>query len=142
MTDLENQEADFKKRYLRRYRKNLALIARLKNKVVSLDARVCSIKSPTISDMPRGGTPITNADLIAEKDELLERIIRLEKKGKDLKSEILNKIDELDDVRYAEVLEAFFIDCKSFEDIAEDNGYSLRHVIHLYSKGIEAISVE
>ena len=141
MADIDIQDVDSKKQYLKRYKKNLALIDRLKNKVIVLDERSKSLKSPGYSDMPRGGTPITYEDLVAEKDEILRRIKRLEVKGKKLKDEILDKIDELEDVRYVEVLESFFIDCKSFEDIAKDNGYTVRHVVKLYSKGVKLIDL-
>ena len=141
MTDQKRQENDVKKNYLKRYKKNQALIDRLKEKVATLDARLCSIKSPGFSDMPRGGTPVTKEDLISEKEELLSRIRRLESKGKKLKTETLDKIDELEDARYAEVLESFFIEGKDFGDIAEESGYTVRHVIRLYSEAINTMSL-
>ena len=141
MTDLV-LETELKKRYLKRYRKNRALINRLKNKVENLDDRIKGLRSPTLSDMPRGGTPITKEDIIAEKDEIIRRIKRLEVKGRVYKSEILDKIDELEDPRYAEVLESYFVDCKSLEIIADENGYTMRHIIRLYSKGINEITLE
>ena len=140
MLDLPIQEQ--KKRFLRRYKKNLLNIARLKNKVAILDERVKSIRSPKLSDMPRGGTPVTEADLIAEKDEIERRISRLKAKSNNLKREILDKIDEVEDYRYAEILEAYFIECKSFETIAEDMCYNLRHIMRLYSEAVNSIELD
>ena len=140
MTDII-QETEVKKRYLRQYRKNRALVNRLKSKIINLDERMTSLRSPTLSDMPRGGTPITNADLIAEKDELTDRLNRLEDKGKKIKAELLDKIDDLDDPRYAEVLESYFIDCKTLEDIADENNYTMRHIVRLYSNAIKSIDI-
>ena len=140
MTDII-QETEVKKRYLRQYRKNRALVNRLKSKIINLDERITSLRSPTLSDMPRGGTPITNSDLIAEKDELVERLNRLEDKGKKIKAELLDKIDDLDDPRYAEVLESYFIDCKTLEDIADENNYTMRHIVRLYSNAIKSIDI-
>ncbi len=139
MTDLEIQETESKKRYLKRYRKNRGLIDRLNNKIFVLDDRIKGIRSPGFSDMPRGGTPITKEDLIAEKDEIERRIKRLEEKGVIIKNEILDIIDELEDPRHAEVLESFLIDCKNFDEIAEDNSYSTRHIERLYSEAIKEI---
>ena len=139
MTDLEIQEIESKKRYLKRYRKNRALIDRLNDKIEILDERIKGIRSPRFSDMPRGGTPITKEDMIAEKDDIQRRIDRLEVKGKIIKGEILDIIDELDDTRYAEILEAFLIDCKDFGEIAEDNCYSVRHIERLYSEAIKSV---
>ena len=142
MTDLEILEIDRKKIYLKRYRKNIALINRLKNKITDLDDRLYNLSAPKLSDMPRGGTPVTEADLIAEKDEIERRIIRLKDKSKNLKREILDKIDEVEDCRYAEILEAYFIECKDFETIAEDMCYNLRHIMRLYAEGVNAIELD
>lgn len=92
--------------------------------------------------MPRGGQPVTLADLISDKDELEKRIERLKKKGRQIKSEILEEIDTLDDYRYCEILEAYFIDCLSMEDIADREGYSTRRIYALYSEAIEILSVK
>ena len=139
MTDLEIQETDTKKRYLKRYRKNRALIFRLKLKIKSLDDRITGIRSPGFSDMPRGGTPITKEDLTAEKVDIERRIERLEVKGEKIKEEITDIIDELEDPRYAEVLESFLIDCMDFGDIAEETGYSVRHIERLYGDAIKTV---
>lgn len=141
MSDKIISEIDLKKQYLKRYKKNRALIDRLNDKIFFLDQRLVGIKSPGFSDMPRGGTPITKEDLIEEKLEIEERIRRLEEKGKKIKAEILDKIDELEDTRYVDILEDFFIKCKDFDIISEESGYTVRHVIRLYSEAIKSISV-
>lgn len=140
MSELPIQEQ--KKQFLRRYKKTLSNVARLKNKVVILDERIKNIRSPKLSDMPRGGTPVTVEDLIAEKDEIERRIIRLEAKIRNLKYEILNKIDDIEDPRYAEILEAYFIECKDFDTIAEDMCYNIRHIMRLYTEAVNSIELE
>ena len=140
MDNLKLQELECRKRYLKRYRKNRALIDRLSDKVAALDDRIYGLRSPVISDMPRGGKRVEVSDLIADREELERRIDRLECKGKEIKSEILDQIDGLDDPRYAEVLESFFIDCKDFYQIAEEMDYTERHIIRLYSEGILALN--
>lgn len=136
---IDIQDTESKKRYLKRYRKNRALINRLKEKVDNLDARITGLRSPKFSDMPRGGTPITKEDLTAEKIDIERRIQRLEAKGKIIKREIEDTIDELEDTRYAEVLESFCIDCLDINIIAENMGYSARHIYTLYSEAIEEL---
>ena len=120
MEDLEIQEIESKKRSLKRYKKNKALVGRLEEKLAILEDRLTSVRSPKYSDMPRGGTPITVEDLILDKAELEERIERLRAKGKGLRSEILAEIDTLEDTRYAEVLESFFIDGYTLKEIADN----------------------
>ena len=141
MENQESREQD-KKRFLRRYRKNVLCVSRLEEKLDFLNSRLTSPKAPSLSGMPRGGTPITTSDLIAEKIELEERIARLKEKGKILKSEILEEIDTLEDPRYCEVLEAFFIDGCSLDDIAKKECYTDRHVYRLYSKAITLLTLK
>ena len=133
-------EVEKLKDYLRRYRVNVLLIARLENKRRSLDDKICKVKSPDYSGMPRGGIPVSVEELLSDKLEIEKRINRLKEKGKKLKSEILEKIDELEDTRHAEILELYFIECKDFRTIAEATGYTERHVIRLYSEAINRMS--
>lgn len=130
-----------KKKSLKRYRKNLACIKRLEEKLVILDERITAVKSPSLSGMPRGGTPVTLADLVSDKVDLEKRIERLKAKGKKLKSEIYEEIDSLEDSRYCEVLEAHFIEGLTFESIAEEMGYTERHVYTLYSEAISLLAI-
>lgn len=130
-----------KKKSLKRYRKNLACIKRLEEKLVILDERITAVKSPSLSGMPRGGTPVTLADLVSDKVDLEKRIERLKAKGKKLKSEIYEEIDSLEDPRYCEVLEAHFIEGLTFESIAEEMGYTERHVYTLYSEAISLLAI-
>lgn len=129
-----------KKRYLKRYKKNMACIARLETKYKLLDEKIKSVKSPSLSGMPRGGVPVTIEELMSDKLDLEDRIKRLKKKSRKFKTEILEEIDSLDDPRYCEILEAFFIDCIPLEDIAENEGYTVRHTYRLYSEAISLLA--
>lgn len=128
-----------KKKFLKRYKKNLACIDRLKNKLQKLDLDIKSAKSPNYSGMPRGGVPVTLDELLSDKLDLEKRINKLTAKKSDLKNMVLDEIDNLEDDRYVEVLESFFIDCKTHAEIAEDTGYQERHVIRLYSEAIRVL---
>ena len=139
-SDIERVEK--KKRSLKRYKKNLSCIERLEAKLETLDTRMTSVRSPKLSDMPRGGQPVTTEDMILEKIELEERIERLKAKSKTLRSETLEEIDRVEDPRYSEILEGFFIDCKSLEEIAENTGYTIRHVYRLYSEGVTFLALD
>lgn len=141
MEDQEIQEIERKKRSLKRYRKNIACIGRLEEKLMSLDERIKSVRSPNLSGMPRGGTPVSIEELLSDKIDLEKRIERLKGKGKKLKDEILEEIDSLEDPRYCEILESFFIDCIPLEDIAETEGYTIRHVYRLYSEAVTYLAL-
>lgn len=141
MDDLKLLEHERKKRYLKRYKRNGILIDRLENKLRALEARIQGVKSPSLSGMPRGGEPVTREDLIADKVDLERRIKKLKGKGEDMRRETLDIIDELEDPRYAEVLESFLIDDMTFKEIADDMDYTERHVIRLYSEAIDAVTL-
>ena len=141
MENQEIQEIASKKRFLKRYRKNLNCIVRLEEKLAHLEHKLNSVRSSNSSGMPRGGDPVTMADLVTDKIDLEKRIERLKEKGKRLKAEVLEEIDSLDEPRYVAVLEGFFIDCLSMEDIAENEGYTVRHVYSLYHDAVRALTL-
>ena len=95
-----------------------------------------------MSGMPRGGTPITTADLIADKCELESRIAKLKSKAARIRSEILDEIDLLDDSRYVDVLEAYFIDGLTMDEVAARYCYTVRHAYRLYQDAILILAFE
>ena len=139
METLVIQAIDVKKRSLKKYRRNLLCIGRLEEKLESLDEKIKSIRSPNYSGMPRGGTPVTIEELLSDKVDLEKRIKRLKVKGRRLKNEILDEIDTLEDPRYCEVLEAYFIDCKNIGEIADEMGYTDRYIYDLYKEAIKEL---
>ena len=139
-TEIKASTIDDTKRFLKRYRKNRELVSRLKIKLSGLEDRLLSIRSPNLSGMPRGSLPTPIEDIISDKDETIERLKRLEARGKQIRLEILERIDTLDNVNQVSVLEAFCIDCKTFEIIADDLGYSERRVIAIYTEAIRQLN--
>ena len=127
------------KKYLKRYKRNLSNIKRLEYKLDELTMRIETVSSPQITGMPRGGQHKTKEDLIAEKIETEERIVKLKSRGRIIRREILDYIDDIDDENIAETLEMFFIDGLAFDDIADEKGYSTRYIAKLYANGIELI---
>ena len=140
MDTLVIQAIELKKRSLKKYRRNLLCIGRLEEKLESLDEKIKSIRSPNYSGMPRGGTPITIEELLSDKIDLEKRIKRLKDKGKKYKDQILEEIDSLEDLRYCEVLEAYFIECMSISDIAEEMGYTDRYIYDLYKNAVQELT--
>ena len=82
METISRQDIELKKKFLKRYKKNLNCIARLEEKLNTLTDRIESTKSPNFSGMPRGSNPVDIADLISDKTDLENRIARLKKKVK------------------------------------------------------------
>lgn len=130
-----------KKYALKKYRRQMAKINRLENKLRELDFTLEGMKSKEITDMPRGGQPVDMDDLLSRKEELEIRINNLVQKSRVTRTVLYNWLDNLDDERCSEILEMYFIDLLSFEDIADIKHYSARHVNRLYSKGLNEIVV-
>lgn len=142
MEQFDLTELERKKKFMKRYKKNQSLIHRLEERLYLLDQRIIGVKGVGFSDIPKGnGSTVTQAELITDKMELEERIKRLIKKGRVLKNEAIEKIDTLDEPVFAEVLESFFIDGKTFEEIAEDMGYNERHIIRIYSRAVSSLDI-
>ena len=136
---MELSAIEKKKRFLKRYKRNIACIDRLKIKLKVLDEKIKSVKSPNYSGMPKGGIPVTVEDLLSDKLDLENRIARLKAKKSKLKNDVVEQIDNLDDTRYIDILEMFFIELMTFGEIAEELGYNERHVIRLYSEAIRQL---
>lgn len=93
-----------------------------------------------LTGMPRGsGTDWTDAavrvmeyeqQIAAEIEELCR-----------VKTEIRAVIDAVEDKRYKDILEARYINFKSWEQIAVDMHYSYVHVIRLHGEALRAIGV-
>ena len=130
-----------KKIWLRRYRNNREQIERLKNKIEQLDERSLSARSANLSGMPRGSGDNTSMSFTDKKLDLERRINILYERGKEIRREILSAIDELDDVRYAEVLELWFVNMLPLSEISEQLGYSERHILSLYKKAVESLVI-
>ena len=56
----------------------------------------------------------------------------------EIKLEILDVIKRLDDMRYREVLTKYYINMKSFEQIAVDMNYSYVHITRLHGWALKA----
>ena len=123
--------------YLMRYRDVCAKIDRLEDRLYLLDTRLEKLSSPRITGMPRSTS--SNADirddLIMQKDEVTERINKQNVKSRTLRSEICDAIDNLDDTQEARVLELYFIDRMTLQEIADMLVFDIRWVKRLYSRG-------
>lgn len=130
-----------KKDWLYRYKKNQLKIMQLKNKLSVYDERILKCKTVNYGNTSCKNNRISYDDLLVEKIDLENRIKKLDERGKRYKKEIINAIDNMDDCRYSEILEYWFINMYSPERISQEMGYSTRHIVRLYSEAINRISV-
>lgn len=135
------EETKKKKYFLKRYRNYLVRINRLEEKLFQIDNQLIGLKSRQITDMPRGGTPLTKDDLLIKKEETEHRIQNLVDISRVVRMEIIDSLDTIDDYRFSEVLESYFIEGQTLEAIAENKNYSIQHVGYLYGKGLDLVQI-
>jgi DNA-directed RNA polymerase specialized sigma subunit len=130
MTD---QERNAKIKYLESYKWLNAEIEDDEERLARLDARLYDAPIKKITDMPRGGQPVTMESLVAQKIELQEQINAKCAQRK----EILDRIESLRDHRDRRILKLEFIDDLTHEQVAERINYSVAQTRRYYEAALE-----
>ena len=97
----------------------------------------------TLTGMPRNpnrGTS-TMADAIGKIIDLQAEINRDIDRLVDLKREMVKLIKSVDNTEYQTLLELRYLCFKTWEQIAVDMGYNVRHVYRLHDEAVESIVV-
>ena len=115
----KSMQFEAKKTYLKRYTKMRVKIDRLSERLGDLDSSVDKVLY----------------------DETTRRISAMQHDAQMVRTEILSVIDALEIYNELEVIEMYFIDNMTFEEIADEKCYSVRHVIRLYSGGINKLVI-
>jgi DNA-directed RNA polymerase specialized sigma subunit len=95
----------------------------------------------TLTGMPRNpnrGTS-TMADAVAKIVDLQAEINRDIDRLVDLKREMVRLINAVDNTEYQTLLELRYLCFKTWEQIAVDMGYNVRHVYRLHDEAVEKI---
>lgn len=130
---MNEQERNVKIDYLKSYRWIEIEITNDEERLARLDARLYTPGAVRISDMPRGGQPVTMESMVAEKIELQERIN--EKCVR--RNEIIRAIENMASERDRSILKMRFVDNLTHEEIAERVGYSSRQSRRYYEAALE-----
>ncbi len=130
MTD---QERNAKIKYLESYKWLNAEIEDDEERLARLDARLYDAPIKKISDMPRGGQPVTMESLVAQKIELQEQINAKCAQRR----EIVDRIESLRDHRDRRILKLEFIDDLTHEQVAERINYSVAQTRRYYEAALE-----
>lgn len=135
----KKRENEKKKEYLRGFQR---LNREIEQKQYSLSRLMDSRDRVTtiITDMPRGNG--NDKSLIA--DEIIDLQNDLQnklKKAMVLRTEIKNKIEELNEIDQIIVLSYRYIDNMACEEIAERMNFSIRTIYYLHGKALENIKL-
>ncbi|MDK6521499.1 DUF1492 domain-containing protein, partial [Aerococcus urinae] len=60
----------------------------------------------------------------------------------DLKIEVSHLIDQLEDVRYRNVLRSYYLTEKTWEQVAVDNHWSYQHTMRLHGQALKELQEE
>ena len=91
----------------------------------------------TLTGMPRNhDRSISKIEVVSKIVDLQEEINRDVEKLVDLKRELVWRIKAVDDTEYQTLLELRYLCFKTWEQIAVDMGYNVRHVFRLHDEAV------
>lgn len=126
------------KAYLMRYRKIHTKIDRLKDKLNRLNEHY-DLKGVSYSSEPSSSVKKTLDDVLAQKEYLENKIDEMVSESIDIRNEITEKLLDLDNQLEATVLDFYFLEQYSLNDIADELSYSDRQIERLYVDGIMSV---
>lgn len=135
-----NIDNEFKhnKAYLMRYRKIHTKIDRLKDKLNRLNERY-DLKGVSYSSEPSSSVKKTLDDVLAQKEYLENKLDEMVSESIDIRNKITEKLLDLDNQLEATVLDFYFLEQYSLNDIADELSYSDRQIERLYVDGIMSV---
>ena len=128
------------KRFLLGYRKIMDKIERLEDKLKVLTDRY-ELKAQAYSDEPKGGRPATLEDMVIQKEKLESRIEAYYSKSRAIRDKFEKAAEKMDNQIEAKILDYYFFEGMTLEQIADKLGYTVRHVSRLYHHGLSVIDL-
>ena len=128
------------KEFLRQARDIDRRIDHAAERVERLRARLEAGRMSRITGMPRGG----GSDWTETADRLIELEQAVNARVRDMcriKRQAIAAIDAVEDARYRELLELYYIDGKTWEQVAERMGYDRRWVTRLHGMALQKVKV-
>lgn len=128
------------KEFLRRARSADRLIDQATERVERIRARLESGRMSNITGMPRGGA----ADWTDTANALIELERRVNARARDmcrLKRLAMDAIDQVEEARLREVLELYYLDGYTWEQVAAAMHLDIRWVYRLHGRALTAVRV-
>jgi DNA-directed RNA polymerase specialized sigma24 family protein len=137
MEGLSVKTRDEKIRFLKSYRWLLLEIDATRDRCLDAYESLYDVRIPTLSDMPRGGRPVTMEDRVVKAVGMDEEIDAQTARAKQLRTQIERSIGAMPDPRDRTILKLKYIQGLSFEGIAERIHFSLTHTKRLHDTAID-----
>lgn len=129
------------KKVLNQYKKIRWMIDDLDTQIDDVTKNMSSLKSGKLTGMPRGGVPVTYADLIADKDELERRKKRYEVVAKQKKEIVQTYIDTVLSVKHNRLLTLYYVKCMPMQAVAKKEHYTERHAFRVYTEALDMVDL-
>lgn len=103
---------------------------RLKLNIASLSPQTTGerVMNSSTSDMMSTVDKIVDMQAVINAE--IDRLVNL-------KEEARSKINQLKDTRYVSLLTDYYINCKTWEQVADDMGYDLRYIYKLHGRALQ-----
>lgn len=124
-------------RFLRSYKWLLIEIASSEDRADEERERLYGARVPMLSDMPRGGVPVTMDDRVIRVVSREQEIDRQRSKAERIKLIIERSIGAMEDPRDRTILKMKYLQGYTFEEIAERIHYSVNHTKSLHDVAID-----
>lgn len=127
--------------YLNTYRWRMREVESLRARIRRIEDQITAIRSPQITDMPRGGLGVSVDDLIVKKVDLLAELREDLSKAEDEKAQVYSCIRSADCIRDRTILAMHYVDCMSYAQIANKLGFSDRQIKRFCRDAIKNIEI-
>lgn len=128
------------KEYLNDIRKMDLEIKTLQDQIVKLRQNAEGLKAMELSDMPRGGKSKDLADYVAELADLQMKCVSYITNLVEKKDKAMDCIMQIDGSELRNVLLLRYIQCLSWDEIADRMQYSIRTIFSLHGSALSELS--
>lgn len=115
---------------LSEYKKIKIKILKLMERQKEIEAKY-SLQAQQYSSDVHGGIPLTLEDMLIQKEEINQEILKLEEKAKKIEKDFFKLSLKMENQTYAEILDYYYFSHLSIRAIAHKLNYSERHTRRL-----------
>jgi hypothetical protein len=137
-----NNIIEDRKQYLNRYKLLCSKLASLREQEETLRIELVNVKAINYTGMPKGNKHYDLSDCIVRLEELYSKIAAKQKEQLMLKVQIEDKVSEMNDGIECDLLRKRYIEFKSWEQICDEIGYSLKQTYRIHNKALEDFSYD
>ena len=131
------EENEKKKEYLKQYGKALRQEKRIEEELERLKLDRMLPGALAADGLPKSSNLSDLSDYMAKIDELERKLIRQRRKKVQIRTEIRERIEELDNEKEKDVLTKRYIDCEGWNRICDETGYRWTQVHRNHSEALK-----